>query len=115
MMCAGFQNGGKDACQGDSGGPMQYEGQTGSMEIIGITSWGRGCARPKLPGIYTRVANFLPWIQKQLGSTCMCEPRKGSRTGFLERLAEEDANAIADEEESGEYEEGEEESEEDEK
>lgn len=42
MMCAGYQNGGRDACQGDSGGPMQFEGQTGSMEVIGVVSWGRG-------------------------------------------------------------------------
>lgn len=47
-----------------------------------------GCARPKLPGIYTRVANFLPWIEKKLGSQCMCSPKKGTRTGFLEDLYE---------------------------
>lgn len=27
------------------GGPMVTEGETGSMEIVGIVSWGRGCAR----------------------------------------------------------------------
>lgn len=42
MMCAGFLSGGKDACQGDSGGPMHYEGETGSLEVIGVVSWGRG-------------------------------------------------------------------------
>lgn len=42
MMCAGYPDGGKDACQGDSGGPMHFEGQTGSMEVIGVVSWGRG-------------------------------------------------------------------------
>lgn len=48
-----------------------------------------GCARPKLPGIYTRVANFLPWIQKKLASQCMCTPKNGVRTGFLEAIAEQ--------------------------
>lgn len=42
MMCAGYANGGRDACQGDSGGPMNFEGKTGSMEVIGVVSWGRG-------------------------------------------------------------------------
>lgn len=61
-----------------------------------------GCARPKLPGIYTRVANFLPWIQKQLGSTCMCSPKKGIRTGFLETLSDENENIVEDDEEEAE-------------
>lgn len=53
-----------------------------------------GCARPKLPGIYTRVSNFLPWIQKKLGSQCMCKPKKGVRTGFLDSILEKQKNAI---------------------
>lgn len=52
-----------------------------------------GCARPKLPGIYTRVSNFLPWIQKKLGSQCMCKPKKGVRTGFLDTILEKQKNA----------------------
>ena len=32
--------------------------------IVGIVSRGEGCARQDLPGIYTRVEKFLPWIQK---------------------------------------------------
>lgn len=59
-----------------------------------------GCARPKLPGIYTRVANFLPWIQKKLGSTCMCSQKTGVRTGFLEELYESYENKDQDENEN---------------
>ncbi|XP_053674146.1 transmembrane protease serine 9-like [Anopheles nili] len=66
MMCAGYHDGQKDACQGDSGGPMHKMGLFGSMEVIGVVSWGRGCARPNLPGIYTRLVNYLPWIHEKL-------------------------------------------------
>lgn len=54
--------------QGDSGGPMIIEdsSHSGRYKLIGIVSAGIGCARPSLPGLYTRVASFLPWINAQL-------------------------------------------------
>ncbi|CEJ90625.1 hypothetical protein VHEMI06393 [[Torrubiella] hemipterigena] len=52
MICAAFPEGGKDSCQGDSGGPFVKDGT-----IYGIVSWGEGCARAGLPGIYTNIAN----------------------------------------------------------
>lgn len=68
QFCAGFNFGGKDACRGDSGGPMIIEdnSDTGRYKLIGIVSAGIGCARPSLPGLYTRVASFIPWINAQL-------------------------------------------------
>lgn len=55
-----------------------------------------GCARPKLPGIYTRVSNFLPWIEKKLGSQCLCKPKKGVHTGSLDSILEKQKTAIDD-------------------
>jgi len=61
MLCAGFEEGGKDTCWGDSGGPLMVR-ENGDWKLAGITSWGSGCAIPGYYGVYTRVSNFSDFI-----------------------------------------------------
>jgi hypothetical protein len=65
MICAGVEGGGKDACAGDSGGPLVELGDYPEEDlIVGITSFGSGCARPEKYGVYTRVSAFDQFISK---------------------------------------------------
>ncbi|EFN81876.1 Serine protease snake [Harpegnathos saltator] len=63
QICAGEE--GKDTCQGDSGGPLAVFNTVHECvyNIIGITSVGRLCGSI-IPGIYTRVYNYIPWIER---------------------------------------------------
>ncbi|XP_041980583.1 transmembrane protease serine 11B-like [Aricia agestis] len=69
QMCAGKLAGGVDACQGDSGGPLQakinlHPAIKGKMYyLLGVTSFGFGCARANTPGVYTRISSFVDWIE----------------------------------------------------
>ncbi|CAM2890091.1 serine protease [Saccharomonospora xinjiangensis] len=61
MVCAGYDSGGVDACQGDSGGPLLVKGT-----VIGIVSWGDGCAEQGKPGVYTRVSAYAEHLRSDL-------------------------------------------------
>lgn len=66
QLCAGdIANGGKDSCKGDSGGPLLRIKSGGEAELIGIVSYGKGCAQKKQPGVYTKVAAYMPWIEQK--------------------------------------------------
>ncbi|GAB4820314.1 hypothetical protein N2152v2_007360 [Parachlorella kessleri] len=56
-----------DACQGDSGGPLLQMGDSPAGDLqVGIISFGIGCAKPGVPGVYTDVQAVLPFIRDTL-------------------------------------------------
>lgn len=57
-LCAvsGFR--GEGTCSGDSGGPLTYNG-----ELVGVVSWGDGPCSETRPDVFTRVFNYLDWIE----------------------------------------------------
>jgi trypsin len=66
MIAAGFSEGGKDACQGDSGGPLVTFNTYNEPVLVGVVSWGAGCARKDKYGIYSRVSKVSDWIKKTI-------------------------------------------------
>lgn len=52
---------GRDSCQGDSGGPLQSD-LTG--KLVGVVSFGQGCAKAEYPGVYLKVSAVRDWITK---------------------------------------------------
>jgi len=61
MICG--VNEGRGQCQGDSGGPFTVE-ENGKHILVGVTSWGLGCAKDGLPGVKSSIAIHREWIEE---------------------------------------------------
>ncbi|KAK7495434.1 hypothetical protein BaRGS_00013373, partial [Batillaria attramentaria] len=66
-ICAGTEQGGKDACQADSGGPFICS--CGNKQVVaGIVSCGIGCGNADVPGVYTNVESYISWVTGKAGT-----------------------------------------------
>ncbi len=65
-LCAGAE--GRDSCQGDSGGPLILT--DGPPVLVGVVSWGKGCAQAGHPGVYMRIDrdHYLDWIRRAMAA-----------------------------------------------
>lgn len=71
MLCAqGTTSDGRitDSCTGDEGGPLVCE-EDGQWTVHGVSSGGIGCGEKNKPGIYTRVHEFVDWINDVMDSS----------------------------------------------
>ncbi|XP_045581548.1 trypsin I-P1 [Procambarus clarkii] len=91
-VCAGGED--KDACQGDSGGPLvccnNSTEDLNSCRLVGITSWGIGCATRGIPGVYTEVAHYVKWMKDTITKEYGTDGLRGLSFFGQEELVTED-------------------------
>ncbi|XP_061493586.1 mannan-binding lectin serine protease 1 isoform X1 [Rhineura floridana] len=74
MFCAGYYEGGKDTCLGDSGGAFVIQDLDSRRWVAqGLVSWGgpEECGSKQVYGVYTKVSNYVDWLQEKAGWTFM--------------------------------------------
>ena len=68
MICAQsvFQE--VDVYQGFSVAPLMVPDVNGRLAVLGLVSWGEGCARKNRPTVYTNVTKHIDWIRLIIGT-----------------------------------------------
>lgn len=67
QICVGGEKG-RDSCVGDSGSALMTDDRSpgeiiGTWKLIGVVSFGpRICGTENVPGVYSRVRHYIPWI-----------------------------------------------------
>lgn len=87
-LAAGVPGGGRDTCQGDSGGPLVISDGRGGWRHAGTVSFGDGCGRDGVPGIYGNTVTYRSWILQQIGAS-------GTQTPNLPVATDDHANSAA--------------------
>jgi secreted trypsin-like serine protease len=64
QVCAG--GGPREACVGDSGAPLMVEAADRTDRVVGIVSFGSGCAADQPVTVYTRVSAYAGWIRETI-------------------------------------------------
>ncbi|MBN2894331.1 MAG: serine protease [Campylobacterales bacterium] len=82
MICAEYMSGGYDSCQGDSGGPLAVQKNNHVLQL-GIVSFGMDCAESGYPGVYTKVQNYIDWIESYTGPLAQPSGTQGLNPAVL--------------------------------
>ncbi|KAF4530496.1 hypothetical protein B566_EDAN017513 [Ephemera danica] len=70
-ICAAALDGKRGSCDGDYGGPLLYIDEAGPV-VVGLMSWGLGCARPGYPAVYARTSRHCGWIKTNTNNEVSC-------------------------------------------
>lgn len=55
-----------DSCNGDSGGPIFTQHEDERWYLLGVVSFGTNTCDSSLPGVYSRLTSFIPWLLANL-------------------------------------------------
>ena len=95
MLCASVPDFSRDSCQGDSGGPLVVDSTSTTPLVLGIVSFGNGCAVANFPGVYARVARYTDWIESSMASAAPDTPTEELQSGGAPAATEVAGNNAA--------------------